>query len=606
MCKSACCEEDGKKATFVFQRYKDRPTCCTDLLFFAAFCALWVVVLSLLAATIEEGDPYKLVYGVDHKGRICGVDDGVEELELAMWPSYQEYEIKKCVASCDETQSSTYMVSTYTSKKFTKYCIPWELNGGVSVSLSGDFDSYASAATQAIGDLWTCWATILVSPLGSMILAYMFLTFLEYCTKCLVWVVLICMMSGGGMGSAVLLSYAYDYAGTNTGTRADALMGLGYTCAVLSAVFVLIILVLRKQINIAAEVIAQSASAIADMKAIPFFPLFPLFLGLCYFAFWIVGALYIFSVSDPTTKDLPTLASGSWPAVYGNTYVDYEWDDGLQGSFAVHFFHLLWNMQFLIYFTYFVIAGAISQWYFAGWEDDSQKEKKRGNGYGELPNWPVCASCERATRFHLGTIACGALIIAIIQFMRACIAYIQSKVENADNKVAKFVLRCISCCLWCVECCMDKISKNALIWSAIYGDGFCVSACSSFKLVIGNMATTAAVTMVETFVLFLGKLCVGIFTGAIGAVVCDKIYGDDLSSIAMPGVVMFFIGFLVASLFFSSFETAIDTVFICFLVDEENSKSTGNPMRGPKDLVECVQSIKKTATDDHEETKTQE
>lgn len=208
--------------------------------------------------------------------------------------------------------------------------------------------------------------------------------------------------------------------------------GLGYTCIVLAILAVILVIALRKQINIAAEIIAESASAIDDMKSIPFFPLLPMAVGLMYFAYWITGALYIFSVSDPVTKDLPTLTTGTYDDQYfGTTYVDYEWDEGMQGTFAIHFFHLLWNVQFLIYFTFFVISGAIAQWYFAGWEDPvSQDSKKRGNGDGELPGSPVCASVMRAIRFHIGTIACGALIIAIIQFMRACVAYIHNKVRH--------------------------------------------------------------------------------------------------------------------------------------------------------------------------------
>lgn len=69
MCKTACCEDEGNQANFVFKRYRERPTCCTDLLFLASFIAGWVVVLSLLMGSLDKGDPYKLVYGVDNKGR---------------------------------------------------------------------------------------------------------------------------------------------------------------------------------------------------------------------------------------------------------------------------------------------------------------------------------------------------------------------------------------------------------------------------------------------------------------------------------------------------------------------------------------------------------
>ena len=43
-------------------------------------------------------------------------------------------------------------------------------------------------------------------------------------------------------------------------------------------------------------------------------------------------------------------------------------------------------------------------------------------------------------RFHLGTLAFGSLIIAIIQMIRIVLEYIDRKVRGKENKVAQFIL----------------------------------------------------------------------------------------------------------------------------------------------------------------------
>jgi hypothetical protein len=53
------------------------------------------------------------------------------------------------------------------------------------------------------------------------------------------------------------------------------------------------------------------------------------------------------------------------------------WDEDLKKSFCIHFFHLLWNVQFWVFFTFTVLCGAVSQWYFTPYVND---EKPRGDG----------------------------------------------------------------------------------------------------------------------------------------------------------------------------------------------------------------------------------
>ena len=87
-------------------------------------------------------------------------------------------------------------------------------------------------------------------------------------------------------------------------------------------------------------------------------------------------------------------------------------------------------------------------------------------------------------RYHLGTVAFGSLIIAIIKTIRTVLAYIQRQAKKSKNKVLEYIMMCLQCFMWCLEKIMKFINKHAYIITAIYGHGFCRSAGKAFWLLL--------------------------------------------------------------------------------------------------------------------------
>ena len=135
---------------------------------------------------------------------------------------------------------------------------------------------------------------------------------------------------------------------------------------------------------------------------------------------------------------------------------------------------------------------------------------------------------------------------------------------------------------------MDKINKNALVWTAIWGDSFGTASCSSFKLLWGNMGRTGAMSVVSFFLMFLGKVLIATATTGFAAIFMHFKY-PDISSPVLPMVVVFVLAYLVGSLFMAVFEVAMDTVFLCFLIDEKLHASSGT-MCASKGLRKLVDS----------------
>ena len=91
----------------------------------------------------------------------------------------------------------------------------------------------------------------------------------------------------------------------------------------------------------------------------------------------------------------------------------------------VNVFGLYWGIFFFSAFGELVLAGVFARWY---WVLDKKK------------NLPTCAlgtSMWNAAVFHLGTVAFGSLIIAIIRMIRTILEYIEKKIKRYNNDLTK-------------------------------------------------------------------------------------------------------------------------------------------------------------------------
>jgi len=573
---------------------------CTDVLFLAMFIASWVGIIILFATAVGRGgDPDRIIRGVDYLNRICGKSSGTEG-NFAAFAYPLTYELQICIDSCDQTATDPRMAIQYTSFQFLYYCIP-TINGTVNVNiqLTGDFANAQDQVSRAFGDLYTAWPMLVISAFLALVGAFIYTWLTKYLARLMVWSAILLFIVGGIILSYSLLNRAQTYNSDGTLTeRSRAVKGLGVISAVFTGLMILWAIFMRDRIEIAIGVVKEAGAAINDLRALLVWPIIPFVLGVAYFVWFIFVSLYIFSVGTVTKVDVDPTALAlvqSHNAGFdydGGKYASFTWDQELKSAFAAHFFHMLWNIEFLIYLTFMVSAGAVAEWYFTPFEANGSWEKKRGNGDNLLSDRPITDSCMRTCRFHLGSIALGSFLIAAVQFARAALKYIEEKSRATDpNRIQRFIFCLMQCCLACLECCLDKINKNAFIWISIFGDNFGTAACSSFMLLFRNLFRVAAINLIGVYLMFLGKVFVAFATTGIAAIVFITVepFKTHLSSIALPCAVVFFIAFMVCNIFMIVFETTIDTTFLCFLIDEEHNKGF---MYAHIELIKLVESHK--------------
>jgi len=510
--------------------------------------------------------------------RICGVDETSKP--YAAWPFPPRYDLMICVEECTNTVSDPRMGTGWNlnSTSFLYYCLPsFNESIDVNIKFSGSFN--ADLGTRQLGDIWTAGNMILASAGSALVLAIVYTYVCKNCASCLVWGCILLTIGGGGFLSYTLLHEAYAGGGlvpaTDSESRVTALKYGGYISGGVTAVFFLAILALRTEISIAIAVVKESAKVMNDIKCLVLFPLLPLLVALAYVAGWIFLAALMYSVGTDEKIAVPAQlahAPNSNTSLYSHTF-----DKNYQKYMALHCFGALWNIQFLIYFGYLTIAMAVAQWYFT-----PQARRKSLDS-------PILSAVCCALRFHVGTVAFGALVIALVRSVRAVLTYVGKKASSQNpNALQKCVFCCIQCCLKCLECCLDKVSKNAFIWTAIWGGSFCPSACAAFALLWRNLSRVAAVNVVGAYLIGLGKLTVALVNcGAFVLVFInvDK-YRHSLSSPVVPCICIFVLSYFITSLFMVIFETVVDTTFLCFLVDCEHN--TGGLMMASPSLQKLV------------------
>merc|ERR1711990_34011 len=368
---------------------------------------------------------------------------------------------------------------------------------------------------------------------------------------------------------------------------------------------------LRSRLRIAIALISEASKAVGSIMSSVFFPIFSFLLQLVVMVWWVVVFTFLASSMDKqfTAKSVSQLPGETCPegvvnevCIVTNATLDSRCECTFTGmtrnSMANYLqiynvFMLFWGMCFVSALGEMVLAGAFSSWY---WTFDKS----------DVPALPVLKSIGRTFRYHTGTLAFGSLIIAIIKMIRLMLQYIQDKLEEkgADNPVVKAILCLCKCCFWCLEKFMKFINRNAYILTASQGSNFCKSAKQAFGLIFRNMVRVAVFDKVTDFLLFLGKLVVTVavallsflyFSGGINSDAPAAMRSPDLNYYFVPVIVLAIVTYFIADCFFSVYAMAVDTLFLCFLVDsEKNDGSAEKPYYMSPSLMKIL-SVKNKA-----------
>lgn len=169
--------------------------------------------------------------------------------------------------------------------------------------------------------------------------------------------------------------------------------------------------------------------------------------------------------------------------------------------FIFFLFGLFWIIAFIIAIQIFATSATACMWYFTGHGSDD-KEMQGTYSVGLAVKW--------AFRYHLGSLAVGSFLLAVVTMIRVIFEYMiyqyeKSGAASKENAIYKCVKCCIRGVLKCLDCCVKFINKNAYIQIALHSSNFCKGAKEAFYLNVRNGGRFSAVSMIGGILAILGK-----------------------------------------------------------------------------------------------------
>jgi len=228
---------------------------------------------------------------------------------------------------------------------------------------------------------------------------------------------------------------------------------------------------------------------------------------------------------------------------------------------AYIFFSFLWTNALMIAAGQFIIAAAVGIWFFT-----KHSEKRTTYKVGKAVKWFF--------RYHFGSAAFGAFILAVVQFIRYLMMYFEQQAKVQKNKVMEIALKVGQCLIACLERCIKFLNKNAYIQVALKGTNFCRSAMNAFSLIIRNIIRFGIVAGLSCITENIGIMCITIATTTLGYLIVKGLHPD--SNPVVPCILFIFVGYIVAKLYMAVFLMAVDCSLQCYIMVEETGGEPGN------------------------------
>ena len=494
-----------------------------------------------------------------------------------------------------------------------RYCVP------KLVDAAGSYvpEAVSVGFGDMMGDIRTTWPLILGMAFGGLLIALLFLYVLRLCVGVFIWLTIFFVFVLIIFGAASSLLWSQKCVGASLFAQTDvsdlvqgqtvcangfsipdsngrlAVRIISYVLFGLSAFYLVLVLLLCKRIRlgiamnkVAAQFVRQNHAAL----------LVPLFQTLCLIAWWALWlAAIVFTLTDipadyrdmqsAWTGDFETALSACSGAsgVYIRSFAPggvpvYACKEAkyiLSWKFWYSIFALVWVNVFIVSSGQMIIAGAVGVWYFTP-----------NHSKGSLGAFPIRTGFRNTFIYHLGTLAFGSLVLALIRVVRL-VFFWQSWVNKKaipKNPVVGCFVACINAVLAVIDRIVTFINKNAFIQTALMGTNFLVSCAAAVSLIVRNAARIGALAVIGSAVHFLGMIFITASTGFMGWALLAHFYDGQIASPVIPTVAFLIMGYLIGSVVISVFSLSVDSILQCFISDEELHKSEGGAKYTPLQL----------------------
>ena len=579
----------------------------TDCFCLFIFVFFWIFIGYISFFAYTKGNFSNIAKPIDVDKTICG-EGSAENFPLLYINEPTSPTLLKstvCVKACPkddktliECKTNSYMEDCNDLKLlpsitlFQRLCIPntSEMSNAVKSQINlGYFQ-------EALEDIKEVWPMLLVSFFLSILIIALYLFLIRLCSKVFVYVLVFAVLIGlialGGFCWQKHQSLLNENAdinkmrengdlkdvtspnvsiteeeSTSYGNEQSSKWKTAAICLwVVAGIYFVITLLLCSRISLAANIIESTAEFVQDEPSVFLIPLV-FSLGLLLFiVYWVPTISLLSSVGEVSTE-------------HSTLFVNIKWESSTRALIWVMLFALAWGISFNFSQETFSIAAMSSSWYF------ERRDKQH------VSPWTVI--CWSFT-YHIGTLAFGSLLIAIVWVIQAVLSYLYSKLKEygGEDSAAGFLIKCAACFVACFERTLKFINKHAYIETALRNLDFCPAAAKCLEITTKNFLRFGVLLGLTEMFLFMGTLLISCLTTFImnyAIVAYSNHYSIEVDTIG-PLLFVFFFTMVVCMVFSYVYEVSADTLLHCYILDEEDGHIDGAIGYGaPEKLKSTIQ-----------------
>jgi len=573
---------------------------CTDMLMLILFVAFLGAMGYVTAYANKHGDLDKLMAPLDGDDNFCGISAGFEDYghlyitDLSIASVNGIFDTAVCVKECPQTNTTISCKTTsnvascgqgaYDTKQVLGYCFPRSnLPDSMKAGWKMALDAFLqNPIGKYFNDLYLSSRAIYWSMAMGVVYCFILIAFLSAFAEPIAWICVALIQIGLlGVGVAGFFMRQQELERQNqiamttdqlklSNETANKYMMFGILGSILALLFCVCIFCGFRSLKLAIDVIDASADFLNGTKRIILVPVFYFFLTIMVLLVWVGAFASVASMNNivADTGEIPQAKDVQW----NNKNIVY------MAWFML--FGLLWINAWLQYTCNFIVMVSASTYYF---DSNAEHEGVANVGLGFT----------FAYFYHAGSLAAGAFIIAVIQFIRIVFVTLAQQAERAsgENQAVKLVVACANCMLKCLEKICDYINAAAFSYMAVSGESFCSSAWNGFLLNVKHTLKFSFANMLAKVFIFLGKAAVTVGNIFSCYFIMKNITKDteEVSSLAGPLLVVGIVTYMTASIFLGLFDTAVMAMMTCLAIDMD--LHDGEPHFGPPTFHDACSKI---------------
>lgn len=533
----------------------------TDILFAIIFICFLVLLAVISIWGYSKGDLDNIAQPYDGDKEKCGVGERKDFRYVFIdksvlipdtSPSFSDLVdkticVKKCPSSTDETVDCFPLKSNLTNCNQLKVYKTYGLFGRICIPSAEDLSGLIlnnidlSYGEEAVEEIQNAWPIFIITFFVTIIVCIIFYLLLQTCAGVILWLTIIGTifgLLGFGVFSWLKRNELID---KNENDSADKFKIIAICCWVASGIFALFALCLCSQINLAIRMIKSSAEFVRSRLSVFLVPIIQCLVVLVFFVWWLFTFLHVYSVGTVEYNN--------------NIFGKIIWEDQTKAFVGIMVFGYFWCVSFCLSTTIFVIAAMAASYYF--------DPKRQGVNILRAFCW--------AHTYHLGSLAFGSFIIALIWFIQLILNYIYNKAKRVTK--ASFAFSCIMCFVSCFERYVRFVNKHAYIEVVIRNKNFCSAVWKTIGLLTGNFLRFGVLAGLVGFFLIMGSIFITIIVTLIGYYILNGLadLNNDSYSTVGPLIVIALIAFVISILFNYIFSVSADTMMHCLIFEEENN-----------------------------------